>query len=91
LIADPICTILFAVLVCFTAAKTTKNILLVLMEATPPGIKMDDLYDDILNIKGTQSLHDLHVWSLSSNKISLSAHITSNNPAVTLKKTQKLF
>lgn len=41
--ADPICTLIFAVLVCLTAGKTTKNIIMVLMEATPSHISIDKL------------------------------------------------
>lgn len=47
----------------------------ILLEGVPEGIDIDAVERDILRHPGVQSLHDLHVWALSSGKTSLSAHI----------------
>lgn len=79
-IVDPICTFLFAILVMFTTTHIVKDCVSVLMEAAPAKIDLNELYDDILNSDCVISLHDLHVWSLSVGKPSMSCHLVSSDP-----------
>ena len=83
-IADPICTYLFSIIVCFTTIPVFKNCIGVLMEGTPNELDIEQLETDILNIPGVEEIHDLHVWSISVGKFSMSAHITSDSPLKTL-------
>ena len=50
----------------------------VLMESVPDNIDMEKLMTSILEIPNIKSIHDLHVWSISSDKPILSAHIVIN-------------
>ena len=88
-IIDPICTFLFSVLVVFTTVPVTFDCIKVLMEAAPKNIKVENIIDDLLELKGVDDVHDIHVWSLSMGKVALSAHITSDNPLPTLKRVTK--
>ena len=45
------------------------------MEATPGDIDLENLAKDIQSIKGVNGIHDLHVWSLSSDLYALSTHV----------------
>jgi len=45
------------------------------MEATPKNIDLENLARDIQSVKGVRGIHDLHVWSLSSDLYALSAHV----------------
>ena len=83
-IADPICTYLFSVIICFTTVPVFKDCILVLLEGTPDQIDMEQLETDMLNLPGVEDLHDFHVWSISVGKFALSAHITSETPLKTL-------
>lgn len=83
-IADPLCTYLFSIIVCFTTVPVFKECIYVLLEATPTDIDIEKLEEDILNVEGVEDIHDFHVWSISVNKYSLSAHITSETPLKTL-------
>ena len=47
----------------------------VLLESTPVGIDVDDVSTAIAAVEGVEQVHDLHVWSLSSDVRALSAHI----------------
>lgn len=84
-IIDPICTFLFSVLVIFTTVPVSKDCLKVLMEASPHHIEARNIIKELLKLRGVKSVHDLHVWSLSKGKLSLSAHIISDNPLLALK------
>ena len=37
----------------------------------------DKIYQRLKNIDGVKDIHDLHIWSLSSKRINLTAHIIS--------------
>lgn len=56
--------------------KATVNILL---EGVPDGIDMAEVTKEIKGVAGVDSLHDLHVWAVTSDKVSLSAHVVYNN------------
>lgn len=47
----------------------------VLLEGVPEHIDLEKVRKSVLDIAGVQSVHDLHVWSISSGKISLTMHV----------------
>jgi len=57
---------------------------MVLLEAVPSKLDIDSLEQDILDTQGVNELHDFHVWAISVNKYSMSAHIVSDQPLKTL-------
>lgn len=83
-IADPICTYLFSVIVCFTTVPVFKECILVLLEGTPDTIKIEELEEDLATIPGVREVHDLHLWAISVNKFSLSVHLISDTPMKSL-------
>ncbi|XP_029976612.1 zinc transporter 2 [Salarias fasciatus] len=74
-IADPICTFLFSVLVLCTTFTIMRDILVVLMEGTPSGVKYAEVRDGLLEVKGVTAVHNLHIWALTVNQAVLSAHV----------------
>jgi cobalt-zinc-cadmium efflux system protein len=52
----------------------------VLLEGVPEGIGIAGLLEAISAVPGVTSIHDLHVWSISSGKTSLTVHIVSHVP-----------
>lgn len=47
----------------------------VLLEGVPEGIELDEVAGAIASTPGVTGLHDLHIWALTSNAPSLSAHL----------------
>ena len=90
-IADPVCTYIFSIIVGFTTINILKDCIFVLMEGSPVDIDIEELESDLREIKGVKEIHDLHVWSLSIGKTSLSCHICCDNPQKTLKKAKKMI
>ena len=90
-IVDPICTYIFSVIVGFTTINVLKDCIFVLMEGSPVDIDIEQLEKDLEEIKGVKEIHDLHVWSLSIGKMSLSCHICCDNPQKTLKRAKKMI
>jgi cobalt-zinc-cadmium efflux system protein len=47
----------------------------ILMESSPSSLLYKDIKDSILQIRGVTGMFDLHIWSITSGNIALSAHI----------------
>jgi cobalt-zinc-cadmium efflux system protein len=47
----------------------------ILLEGVPEGLHIQHIRQALLEIDGVDSIHDLHVWSLTVNKVSLTAHL----------------
>jgi zinc transporter 2 len=78
-IADPICTLVFSILVCYSTIGPIKSSLSVLLEEVPPGVQWDEIYDAISAVEGVSNVHDLHIWSISHGNFILSVHATAEN------------
>ena len=89
-ILDPICTFCFAIVVLCITFPVSRDCLFVLLESTPRDLDIDSLYNDLSDIKGVISVHDIHLWNISIGRPSIALHIICDNPDDTLKKaTQK--
>jgi len=91
--ADPLCTYLFSFIVVFTTIPIIKNIITVMMEGAPKQINIEELREDIRNECGNDivDLHDLHVWTISVGKVSMTGHIQSLKPLKTLAQVTDLL
>ncbi|MDF0727875.1 cation diffusion facilitator family transporter [Cytobacillus sp. S13-E01] len=74
-LADPIASVLVAVLIIISAYRVTKDSIHILMEGVPVHIKVDDVQKALTSIKNVVGVHDLHIWAISSDIPSLSCHI----------------
>ncbi len=74
-IADPIASVIVATLILFSGWRVTKDSLHVLMEGSPEHLNLEELKAKLLSITTVQSVHDLHVWSITSGVPMLSCHL----------------
>lgn len=72
--ADPAVSVLIALLVVYSSWALLRETVAVLMEGAPGGIDVDAIRNVIASVPGVLSVHDLHVWSITSGMIALSAH-----------------
>ncbi len=49
----------------------------VLLEGVPKGIALESVRAAIANVAGVEGVHDLHVWSLTSGRMCLTAHVVA--------------
>ncbi|GGH54868.1 cadmium, cobalt and zinc/H(+)-K(+) antiporter [Paenibacillus silvae] len=73
--ADPLASVIVAVLVLRSGFYVTKSSLHILMEGTPANVDVNDLVQTIQQVDGVKGVHDVHVWSITSNLNALTAHI----------------
>jgi cobalt-zinc-cadmium efflux system protein len=73
--ADPIASLLVAATMLWAAYGLLRDSGRVLLEAAPAGMDVDEIRDAIAAHPRVESLHDLHVWQVSSGFPALSAHV----------------
>jgi cobalt-zinc-cadmium efflux system protein len=74
-VADPLASLAIAGLVLRSAWSLLHETVDVLLEAAPPHLDVDELRAALLAEPGVASLHDLHVWTITSGMVSLSCHV----------------
>ena len=78
---DPLMSVFIGILILFSSWRVLKSSLHILVEGIPEGLSIEKIGQSMVGVAGVQNMHDLHVWSLCSGHIALSAHIvTANQP-----------
>lgn len=77
-IADPVAGAVIAVLILISAFRLTRDAVDVLMEAVPRHISLLEVRDLLRQQPGVEDVHDLHIWTLASGFIALSAHVVTS-------------
>jgi cobalt-zinc-cadmium efflux system protein len=72
--ADAVAGALIAALILFSSWALVREAVDVLMEAVPAHVDLDALQRALERVPGTDEVHDLHVWSLTTGRYALSAH-----------------
>lgn len=73
--ADPLASVLVAALIARSGWGVAAKAVHILMEGTPPEVDLDKLSALIGETEGVDSVHDLHVWTISNGLHALSCHI----------------
>jgi cobalt-zinc-cadmium efflux system protein len=79
-LADPLISILIGTLVLGSAWRLVKESTDVLLEATPAHIALSDVHERIATVPGVDSVHDLHLWTVTSGVVAMSGHLVVKNP-----------
>jgi cobalt-zinc-cadmium efflux system protein len=78
---DPLLSLLVAALILISALRLLREAVHVLMEGVPLHVQLGAVGRDLAALEGVRRVHDLHVWTLSSGSIALSAHLEIRNLA----------
>lgn len=85
---DPILAVLIGLWILPRTWTLLKQSLNILLEGVPEGIGLAEIDAALLSVKGVSSVHDLHVWAITSGKVSLTAHLVVDP---TLRKEQEVL
>jgi len=88
--ADPVASLLIAVLIVFSAWHLMRDAIDVLMETAPSHIDVEEIRQALSREPGVEEVHDLHVWSIGSGEISLSAHAVTRRGIPSVEILQRL-
>lgn len=72
---DPLLSLLIVAFILFSTLRLLREALLGLMQGVPSQLSLSKIGNAMLAVPGVKSVHDLHVWSLSSKRLALSAHV----------------
>ncbi len=73
--ADPVVSALIGVLVVYSAWDLLRESVSVLLEGTPRHIDLEAVRTAMLRVEGVESVHDLHVWTITSGMEAMSGHV----------------
>jgi cobalt-zinc-cadmium efflux system protein len=79
--ADPLASIVIGLLVLYSSWGLLRETVAVLMEGAPGHIDVDEVRNTIASVQGVASAHDLHVWTITSGMVALSAHVIARDPS----------
>lgn len=77
--ADPALSVVIGLLVISSSWGLLKEATAVLMEGAPGHLDVDSVRDALIGLPGIRGVHDLHVWSITSGREALSAHLTTDS------------
>lgn len=72
---DPILSLLICVLILISSLRLLREAIHIVMEGVPQHIKLPEVGRAMASVEGVSSVHDLHIWTVSSNSVALSAHV----------------
>jgi cobalt-zinc-cadmium efflux system protein len=78
-LADPLIGIGIGILILYSSWHLVKESLSVLMQAVPKGIELEEVRRTIAEVEGVNEVHDLHIWAVTSDIFTLSAHAVVEN------------
>ena len=76
---DPLVSVLIGGLILYNAWGILHDAVDILLEAKPRDIDSIKLVSDVMEIEGVLGVHDLHIWSLTQNLRTMSAHVLTDD------------
>jgi cobalt-zinc-cadmium efflux system protein len=93
-LADPIVSVLVAILVLISSWSLVRESVDVLLEGTPSHLNIADILEDLGSVEGVVAVHDLHVWSITSGMPAMSCHVVVSrnaDPSDILSKLSRMM
>ncbi|MER6749958.1 cation diffusion facilitator family transporter [Streptomyces fungicidicus] len=89
--ADPIASLVIALMIVPRTWKLLRETLDVLLEAAPKGVDMGKVRAHILATDGVEDVHDLHAWTITSGMPVLSAHVVVSSEVLNAIGHEKML
>jgi cobalt-zinc-cadmium efflux system protein len=81
-VADTVASLAIALLILPRAWHLLRDVVDVLLEATPKGVDVQMIRAHILAVEGVVSVHDIHIWTITSGVPVFSAHVVVEDSAL---------
>ncbi|TDF98921.1 cation diffusion facilitator family transporter [Paenibacillus piri] len=72
---DPLISMVIGAIIFTGGWKIIKESYLILMESVPSRFDLDDVRHAIAEVEGVEDVHEMHLWAISSDHYSLTAHV----------------
>jgi cobalt-zinc-cadmium efflux system protein len=75
---DPLISLVIGIIIFTGGSKIIKESYLILMESVPARFNLDEIRQSIREIEGVEDVHETHLWAISTDHYSLTAHVFAN-------------
>jgi cobalt-zinc-cadmium efflux system protein len=80
---DPLMSVFIGIIIIISSWRVLKSSLHILVEGVPEHLSIEKIGQSMTSAPGVLAVHDLHVWSICSGHIALSAHVITENQQIT--------
>lgn len=77
---DPLVSLLISGLILVNAWRLVAEAVHILLEGTPAHIEVGGVEDSLRQVPGVRDIHDLHVWTITSGRHAVTAHVVVDDP-----------
>jgi cobalt-zinc-cadmium efflux system protein len=77
--ADPLFSVVIAVLIIYNSWRLVAEAVNVLLEGTPSHINPAAVAQAMRTVAGVRDVHDLHIWTITSDRHAVTAHVVVND------------
>lgn len=78
-VVDPLVSAAIALVIIPRTWHLLRQAVNVLLEGTPPHLELAEIEEAMTRVAGVRRVHDLHVWTLTSGREAMSAHVVVEN------------
>ncbi|CDN43020.1 Cadmium, cobalt and zinc/H(+)-K(+) antiporter [Paenibacillus sp. P22] len=75
---DPLISLVIGGIIFIGGARITREAYLVLMESVPREFDLEAIRASIREVEGVEDVHEMHLWAVSTDHYSLTAHVFAN-------------
>lgn len=93
-VLDPLISIIIGGIIFTGGAKIVRESYLILMESVPQKFDLDAIRRDIREIPGVLDVHEMHLWAVTTDHYSLTAHVfvdRKRDPLFTISKINQML
>jgi cobalt-zinc-cadmium efflux system protein len=76
---DPAMSLAVALVILWGSVGLVKESVGMSLAGVPSGIELDEVEDALATLEGVDTVHDLHIWPLSTTETALTAHLVAPN------------
>lgn len=80
---DPLMSVFIGILIVVSSWRVLKGSLHILVEGVPEHLSVEKIGQSMASVEGVLDVHDLHVWSICSEHVALSAHVITADQKLT--------
>src|SRR5690349_4341121 len=90
---DPVMSLAVAVVILWSSVGLLKESVWMSLAGVPSGIDVDVVEGELAELDGVESVHDLHIWPLSTTETALTAHLVlpEGSPDELIRAAQQLL
>jgi cobalt-zinc-cadmium efflux system protein len=79
-VIDPLVSVGIALVIVPRTWRLLTQVVNVLLEGTPAHLALNEIEAAMVQVAGVRRIHDLHVWTLTSGREAMSAHVVVEDP-----------